>query len=247
MTAPAGHAGLPDADAIRRLVEEVLGRLQGQAAGRPHEPAPVPAAAASGSGDVAVVGTVITEALVAALPAGTRRVTVPARAVITPSARDAAAAAGIAIVRGTAGTAADRPFVVAHADRAGDARAASIARAVPAAQRLPASGLPDVVAAIAEQASRDAARAVLLTARPAAACVLANRAPALRAVTARDPRTLAAAAVECAANLLVVDPATFPTGSLERACVEFAKAPSGSVPEELAAAPAPCACRHHHH
>lgn len=246
MTAPAGHAGLPDADAIKRLVEEVLRRLQGQAAVSPVGPAP-----AAGAG-VSIAGGVVTEAVIAGLPAGTRHITVTARAAITPSARDAAAAAGIVIVRGgnaAGGGAATRPFVVAHATCPGDARsrAASIARAVPAAQQIPASGLADVVAAIAVHASRDAARAILLTGRPAAAVVLANRSTGLRAVTARDPRTLVAAAVECAANLLVVDPTTFTAGSLERTCAEFAKSPAGSVPAELAAPPAPCSCKSHDH
>jgi len=246
MTAPAGHAGAPDADAIKRLVEEVLRRIQGQAIGRPASPTP-----AAGAG-VSVAGAVVTEAVIAGLPAGTRQVTVPARAAITPSARDAAAAAGITIVRGgtlAGGAAAVRPFVVAHAACLGDAggRAASIARAVPAAQQIPATGLADVVAAIAVHASLDAARAILLTGRPATAVVLANRSTGLRAVSARDPRTLAAAAAECAANVLVVDPTAFTAGTLERVCSEFAKAPAGSAPAELTAAPSPCSCKSHDH
>jgi ribose 5-phosphate isomerase RpiB len=95
--------------------------------------------------------------------------------------------------------------------------------------------------------SRDAARAVLLTGRPAAAVVLANRSTGVRAVTARDPRTLAAAAAECAANLLVVDPGVFTGGSLERACGDFVRAALGGVPAELADAPTPCSCKSHGH
>ena len=135
MTAPAGHAGLSDADAIKRLVEEVLRRIQGQAAARPAGLAP-----AAGAG-VSSADAVITEKVITSLPAGTRQLVVTLRAVITPSARDAAAAAGITIVRGVgsaAGAAAQRPFVVAHAACSGNAagRAASIARAVPAAQQI---------------------------------------------------------------------------------------------------------------
>lgn len=245
MTAPAGHAGLPDADAIKRLVEEVLRRIQGEAAARPASPSP-----AAGAG-VSSGATVISAATIAGLPAGTRRLMVAARAVITPSARDAAGAAGIIIVRGDApaATATARPFVVAHAGCPGDAggRTAAIARAVPGSQQLPATGLADVIAALALHASRDAARAVLLTGRPAAAVVLANRSAGLRAVTGRDPRMLAAAATECAANLIIVDPTAFTSGSLERSCAEFARLPAGTVPPELAVAPTPCSCTTHGH
>lgn len=239
-----------DAAAIKLLVEEVVRRIRGD--GTAASP-PTPASAAAGPvGRVALADAVITLAQLERLPSGTREVTVTARAVVTPSARDRAREAGIAIVRNAAGTAGGpapvRPFVIGQADGREHAagRAASIARAVPHAQRLPATGLADVVAALAQHASRDAARCVLLTSRPAVALVLANRAPGLRAVTARDAGGLAAAAAEAAANLLVIDPAGF-TGGIERACADFAARPAGPVPAELAAAPAGCACKSHPH
>jgi hypothetical protein len=117
---------------------------------------------------------------------------------------------------------------------------------VPGAQRLPSSGLADVIAALATHASRDAARGILLTGRPAVAAILANRSAYLRAVTGRDATHLAAAAAACAANLLVVDPAAF-AGGLERLCADFATRPSGPLPPELAAAPAGCGCQAHPH
>lgn len=270
---PTPSPPLPDAAAIRRLVEEVLRRIgtlpaDGRTAPQATAPArgpqaapPVPAAlpapttSAAPSAPAATVtatDAVVTAALIGSLPAGTRRLSIAPRGVVTPSARDAAAAAGITIVRSLAapaGQAAGRPFVVAHAACPGDAtgRAAAIARAVPGAQQLPASGLADVVAAIALCASREGAHGILLTGKPAAAVVLANRSPGLRAVTGRDPRALAAAAAECAANLLVLDPAGFAAGALERICTEFARAPAATVPAELAAVPAGCACRGHAH
>lgn len=239
-----------DAAAIRSLVEEVVHRLTARDATAAHT---APALAPAG-GAVQVSDAVVTLAHVERLPAGTREVAIPARAVLTPSARDRAREAGITFVRAAAtragaGSPPDAvPFMIAQADlgAAAAGRAAAVARAVPRSQRLPATGLTDVVAALALHASRDAARGVLLTSRPALAIVAANRSPNLRAVTGRDAATLAVAAADCAANLLVVDPTAF-VGGLERVCADFAGRAGGVVPAELAQAPAGCACKSHPH
>jgi hypothetical protein len=217
-------------------------------------PAPAPSAQPAG----ATIGErVVTLELVARLPAGTRQVTVPPRAVVTPSARDFARDKGIAIVHASASpavtpAAAARLFVVAHADCVGDVagRAAAIVRSVPGAWQIPPSGLADVLQAIATHASRDGARAVLLTGRPTAAVILANRHPSVRGVSGRDAAALNAAAAETAANLLVVHPRDFVGGGLERLCAGFAAREQGPVPAELAAPPVaakPCACTSHAH
>jgi hypothetical protein len=248
-----------DAAAIQALVTEVVRRIQAAHAiqpmpatpAAPARPAsvatPVPATAA-----FSIPDRVVTLAHLERLPAAIREVVVDAKAVITPSAREHAKDAGITLVRGTAAAlpaAPARPFVVAQAACRGDAsaRTAAIVRAVPGSQQLPASGLADVIAALAGHASKDAARGVLLTGRPAVAVVLANRSASLRAVTARDAATLVAAAADTAANLLIVDPAQFTGGSLERLCADFHRAASGPLPAELAAAPAGCGCKSHPH
>lgn len=255
MTAP-----LPDRAMIERLVAEVIGRLGAAApasASRSAMQAPAVPAPASGYGaptpatDAHLADRVITLVLLERLPSGIRRVTIDPRAVITPSARDHAKEAGITIVRGPAAASQPMPpppFLVASAACVGDpaVKAAGIVRAVPGAVRLPASGLADVIAAIAVQASRDAARGVLLTSRPAIAIILANRSASLRAVGGRDAATLAANAAACAANLLVIDPASY-SGGLDRLCADFAGRPSGPIPVELATAPAGCGCTAHPH
>lgn len=265
----------PATDAIRHLVEEVLRRIRTEAAAAPassqhpaaaapassRHPAPkspaAPVQPAGGAAAGASIGErVVTLELVARLPAGTRQVTVPARAVVTPSARDFARDKGIAIVHASAASAGTpagsaRPFVVAHADCVGDvaARAAAIVRSVPGAWQIPPSGLADVLQAIATHASRDGARAVLLTGRPTAAVILANRHPSVRGVSGRDAAAVNAAAAETAANLLIVHPRDFIGGGLERLCAGFAARETGPVPAELTApAPAkPCACTGHAH
>jgi hypothetical protein len=255
MTTPASTPVL-DRDTVQRLVAEVIRRIQAQGGPARVAPAasmygaPEPTAAAATLAD-----RVITLHSLERLPAGTRQVVVVAKAVITPSARDYAKEVGIDIVRGgatataaTASAAPPRPFLIAHAQCGHDpaAKAAAIARAVPGGQQLPASGLVDLITAIATHASRDAARGILLTSRPALAVILANRSASLRAVTGRDVTAITSVAADCQANLIVVDPAAFP-GSLERLCVDFATRAVGPLPAELAAAPAGCGCTSHSH
>ena len=232
-------------DAVRKIVAEVLERI------RSGVPAAASAIAPARPAAPTLPERVLTLALLERLPAGTRSVVLLPNAVITPSARDYARDAGIELLRGTAAAAqptASRPFFIARADCPADAagRCAGIARALPHAQQLPATGLADVITAVAAHAARDAARGILLTTRPAAAVVLANRSPSLRAVTARDAAALTAAAAECGANLLIVNPKDFSAISLDRVCVEFAKR-DGTVPAELVTAPKPCACQGHAH
>jgi hypothetical protein len=237
-----------DAAAVQALVAEVIRRITaGQAATRP----PAAAAAAVTAAAATIAERVVTVASIERIPQGVRQVAAVPTAVITPSAADRARERGITIVRGgpLVASAPTRPFFIAQAARHGDvaARAAAIARAIPAAQSLSASGLADMIAALAGHASRDAARGILLTGRPAVAVVLANRAASLRAVTARDAANLAAAAADAAANLLVVDPATFPGGSLERLAADFHRSPAATIPLELAAAAPGCGCTTHRH
>lgn len=269
----------PDMELVRRLVTEVVQRLR--AGGAAHGPAPAPQPAQSkaitaaappavgaappsgrryGAPESAATGHVVNDAVVTLavierVPAGTRRVVVSARAVITPSAREHAADSGLEIVRASAqaaAAAAARPFLVAHAACAADptVKAAAIARAVTGSQHLPASGLGDVIASLALHVGRDGARGVLLTGRPALAVAAANRHPSLRAVTGHDSIRVKAAALECAANLLVLDPAAFSSTSLERLCGELAHGPDLAAPAELAGGDGhatPCSCRSAHH
>jgi hypothetical protein len=248
-----------DPETVRKLVAEVVTRIQTQASA-----APAAAAQASSSHGqpqqstgLTLTDTVITLATVERLPGGTKRAVIAAKAVITPSAREHARDHGIELVRGTpaaAATSAPAPFLVAQADCAADVklRCAAIARSVSGGQQLPATGLADVVAALASHASRDGGRAVLLCGRPALAAALANRTAGVRAVTAGNPASLLAAITETAANIIVVDPQAFPAGSLDRVCTDFARRDLGVAPHELASAspgasPSPCSCKGHAH
>jgi len=231
---------------VAGLVREVVRRIHAEAAEAPVAgvaavmPPPPPTLCV-------IPSKVITLDTFKLVPQGTRRVGVRSDAVITPSARDHAREAGIELVRGAVQPPVHSTIVIGQADCLANAasRAASIARAVAGAQQLPASGLADVVAAIALHVGRDGAKGVLLTGRPAAAVVLANRFSSLRAVTARDAATLLAAAAQCAANVLIIHPQEFASGALERACVEFASRDTGVIPNELSGSTEshqPCNC-----
>ncbi|MCX7416672.1 MAG: hypothetical protein NTY25_09295 [Planctomycetia bacterium] len=231
---------------VAGLVREVVRRIHAEAVAAPVAgvaavmPPPPPTLCV-------IPSKVITLDTFKLVPQGTRRVGVRSDAVITPSARDHAREAGIELVRGDVQPPVHSTIVIGQADCLANAasRAASIARAVAGAQQLPASGLADVVAAIALHVGRDGAKGVLLTGRPAAAVVLANRFSSLRAVTARDAATLLAAAAQCAANVLIIHPQEFASGALERACVEFASRDTGVIPNELSGSTEshqPCNC-----
>jgi hypothetical protein len=242
-------AFLPDAEAIRGLVVEVLKRLQSEVPRKVVPSSPlVPVTLPAPASGVPLAGRVISLSMLEKLSVGTSRVTIETAAVVTPSAREYARDKGIAIERARAGSSAvGAPFFVARAECASDmtSHAAAVARAVPGGVQLPATGLADVVAAFALHASRDGARGVLLTSRPAMATVLANRSVSLRAVTARDPAALVAAASETAANMLIIDPLTFPAAMLLRVATDLASRVALEIPAALAARPAGCGCKAH--
>ena len=259
-------------EVMRRLIRADLPRERLLAPVSPAQPAAAPAGSQP-AGSVTIAEKLVTGASLATVPAGTRVVSLRYDALITPSARDAARAAGITLVRNAKGAgnatgpaAQPRPLFVATADCPGDiaARTASLVRALPNAQRLPATGLSDVVASLGLHLTRDGGRAILLAGRPHVATALANRSVGVRAVTARDTQTLLAAAEECAANLLVVSPRDMSGASLERIAVTFATRAPVALPADFApstpaaaacpcsggpTAPAapPCTCSTHHH
>jgi hypothetical protein len=265
-------------DQVAAIVREVLRRIRADlrpagvtsvasaAAALPATQAPAPIAAAA---VFQLAEKLVSAASLAAIPAGTKTVMLRHDALITPSGRDAARAAGCMLVRGVKGTRAtsgaapaSRPFFVAAAECPGDsaARTAGLVRLLPGAQQLPATGLADVVSSLGLHLTRDGGRGILLAGRPHVAVALANRSPGVRAVTARDTTTLLAAAQECAANLLVIAPRDFSASSLERIGSTLAGRDPGPAPAELAppaaagcacSGPKPdapaCSCTTHHH
>lgn len=274
------HAFTPDQ--IAAIVREVLRRVRADlrpAVATPVAPTalallpaqPPAAAPMAAAGVFQLAEKLVTAAGLAAIPAGTKTVMLRHDALITPSGRDAARAAGCMLVRGAKGAhatpgaaPASRPLFIAAAECPGDmaGRTAGLVRLLPGAQQLPATGLADVVSSLGLHLTRDGGRGILFAGRPHVSVALANRSPGVRAVTASDATTLLRAAQECAANLLVIAPRDFSASSLERIGSTFASRDPGPAPAELAPpeaagcacsgpkpdAPAPsCSCTTHHH
>jgi hypothetical protein len=220
-------------------------RAEPSASTVPREP-PVPSAP---TGHL-LAEKVITLAIVSKLPADLTLVTVRHNAVLTPSAREWLADHRVGVQRaaiaagGAAIVAASPAFLVGGCDLPGRTvgQAAAVVRAVPNAQQLPSTGLSSLVTAFADAASRSGSRGLLLSSRPAAAALIANRTRAVRAVAATDVREALTLAEECRATLLVVNPARFSPGSLQRLAVEFAKQEQPDLPHDLAEASRPCSC-----
>lgn len=206
---------------VARLVTEVINRIRQQNAPNQHTgPSPGMATQPNPGSTVRITDRVIGADTIARLPANTSQLKLPHRVVVTPSARDAARERGISLVPETepATVASSRLLVIARVECRTDVSslAATISRAVPASQQLPAAGLTSVLASLADHVGRNAARGLLLTDNAAVACVAANRHQAIRAVTANDVASLETASAACAANLIIVEPERFPSRILER-------------------------------
>ena len=199
---------------IARLVTEVLRRIHAETDSSQTQSARLtpPEAAATVSDRVIAAETIIK------LAPGTKVAYIERKAVITPSARDLARDRGIEFITAKTDTTqkSDPQLFIAQAECATDvsAIAATIRRAVSTSQQLPSAGLATTLESLAEHASRDAARCILLTESTAVACVAANRFSAIRAVLGSDSTALTDSIARCAANLVILDPRKFSTASL---------------------------------
>ena len=236
---------------IARVVQEVLRRLPAEIVFTSTKKPPTHSVSSSG-GDQSpsLVGKLITLKSITELPAGTRQILVRYDAVITPSAREAAADSGITFVRKSlVSTKTQAKLVIGRADCRRDVSTltSAIAAAVSASQQLPASGLEDTLLAMALHVSRDGFRGILLSGRPALAVVVANRNNALRAITADTSSKIEKAIEQCGANVLVMNPDDFSSGALVRACIDFVGRETVEPPMELKITASPCACSTHSH
>jgi len=241
---------------VASIAAEVLQRLSaGRASPEAAQPSAAPAVSVASPAPPPASGPTLTDkvivlATVMKLPRDAGTVTVRRDAVITPSALEWLRDQGMQVHRGAAASgsaqaAATAPtFLVAACDLPGRsaALAAAVVRAVPNSQQLPSAGLKSHVAAFAEAATRSGSRGLLLSPRPAAAALIANRTRAVRAIAATSVREALTLAEECRATLVVVDPARFAAGGLQRLAMEFAKQTQQALPDDLAEASRPCSC-----
>ena len=232
---------------IARLVTEVLRRIHAET----ESPQTQQSQSSSPQATTTVSDRVIAAETIIKLAPGTKVAYFEHKAVITPSARDLARDRGIELIpaKPTPAEKTEPRLFIAQAECTTDvsAIAATIRRAVSTSQQLPSAGLATTLESLAENASRDAARCILLTESTAVACVAANRFPAIRAVLGSDPTALTDSIARCAANLVILDPRQFSTASLTQ-IAKHLTARTVQPPEILATAHADkahadCSCQ----
>lgn len=161
-------------------------------------------------GDLVVTSRVVTMNDVLGRLDGARRLVVSPQAIVTPAVRDDLLRRGIALHVAEAmnppAAAVRLALVLSGADFDPTSLSAALTREGFRVEAMAS----DCLIAAAEQAAEEAAKpetlGVLLTRHTAAALCLANRLPGVRAVTAADAPSAAAAAASVGANLLVANP-----------------------------------------
>ncbi|MBI2827470.1 MAG: hypothetical protein HYX69_22575 [Planctomycetia bacterium] len=217
---------------VEGIVREVLARLRrGGAAETPSSDAQ-PGNNNTSDGHTATDCLTLTDKLVTLATlenrlSGVRRVVLRRGAVVTPSARDALAERGVAVLHAAGAARGDASLVLGVADLDAAAVrfdpaafATALAREGIEVERLAETGLASVVAELADHVERSGRLAVLLTGRPEAAACLANRRRGVRAVAGRDVRHTTKAIEDTAANLLALLPVG-PTATLARLVKQF--------------------------
>jgi len=157
---------------------------------------------------------------------GIKQLVVPAKAVITPAARDLLRQKQIDVGYAVAAKAVAKPrlpLVVGVAETKYDATSLvqAIAREGTTVERLAQTGLVQAVREISDEAAKGGKLGLLLTDETAAALCLANRRAGVRAVAATSiaatPRTMQSVG----ANVLMIDPAGRGAFGMQRIVSQF--------------------------
>ena len=209
---------------IERIVRDVIAQLDGRVEsgewgvgseeGRAESDGSTPPDCARGgtSEDTLILSCrVVTMSEVAGKLESIRRLIVPPKAVVTPAVRDELHRQNVSLAFAT--PADDRPrelprLVLVTAGRRLDATALidAIGRQGIAAQPHASDCLIAATDLLAGKVSRSDTLGLLITRHPAAAICLANRHQSVRAASAIDVATVAAAVESVGANVLVLDP-----------------------------------------
>lgn len=230
---------MPDSEnKIEQIVHEVLARMGASAgAGAADESQQKQskfAPSKNQSGELVLGDNVISAATLADRLTGVQRVVVPARAVITPSARDLLRDENITLVRALkSASAATVQVIVGTADVRFDV--GELAKAMRQhgieIQQTAESGLVEVIQSIAKKVN-DQWRGIVLTNSVSAALCLANRLGGVRAVTAANRGEVNEAIHAVGANVLVVDCQRRGKFEVQRIVEAFATAPMTECPPQ---------------
>lgn len=202
---------------IERLVREVLAQL-----------APMPAPRAEATTELWLEQSVIAVRDLEERLAQVKQVVVPAKAILTPAARDFLKERGIQVRRATVVTPkASRPTTlllgVAETRHETTAVISQLRQRGVQVEQLARTGLKTVVAELAIEASRGGRRAWLLTEATHEAVCLANRTPGVWAATAQHRGELAAARKAIPLNFVITNPAASTTFQQTQLAQEYAK------------------------
>jgi len=169
-----------------------------------------------------------------------KRLLVPAKAVITPAARDLLRDRKIQVTRGTgSGSKAmvTGSLLVGLAETNFDATklVARLRETGVEVEQLARTGLATVSAEIGEGVALSGKLGLILTGNGSAAACLANRRRGVRAVLASRIEDVERAVKTMGANLLVVEPARVSLFELRRSVEAFCRGPRTIAPEYAAA------------
>ncbi len=189
--------------------------------------------------ELIIESRLVTLAELAGKLVGVQQLVVPAKAVITPAARDLLRQQQIDIGYSLpAKTVAKSrlPLVLGAAETNYDASSLvqSIAGQGVPVERLAKTGLAQVVREMCEEASRGAKLGLMLTSETSAALCLANRRTGVRAVSATSVTATPRAVRSVGANVLVIDPAGRGAFELQRIVSQFVAGAPYACPAEYA-------------
>ncbi len=227
---------MPTDEQLEQIVNAVLAQLGRRADAADRSSSSQSAPSSSGSGELVISDKVITAATLADRLANVRRLVIPARAVVTPSARDLLKEKNITLVRALKATAPASVRVVfgvagVKLDAADLVR--SLGQHGIEVEPLPTVGLGQVTTELAEEVSKSGTLGVLLTDNVAAALCIANRRRGVRAGTAANRGEVNEAIRTLGVNFLVVDAMRRSQLELQRIVEAFATAPARQCPAEL--------------
>ena len=168
---------------------------------------------------------------------GIKELIAPARAVITPAARDLLRQKKIDVGYALPAKTSSKPrltLVVGVAETKYDARSLTqaIAREGTTVERLAQTGLVQAVREISEEATKGGKLGLLLTCETAAALCLANRRPGMRAVAAAGVAATSRIVRSVGANVLVIDPIGRGAFEMQRIVGQFVAGAPYACPAE---------------
>ncbi len=209
---------------VDQVVGEVLKRLQ---------------AKASSQRELSISSRVVTLAELEGKLEGIKQLVVPAKAVITPAARDMLRQRKIDISYAVPAQAVAKsrlPLVVGAAETKYDAASLvqAIAREGVTIERLARTGLAQVVGEMCEETTKGGKLGLMLTSETAVALCLANRRSGVRAVAATSVAATPRVVRSVGANVLVIDPAARGAFELQRLVSQFAAGAPYACPAEYA-------------